>query len=68
MLPFTSDRAVSLTGEAWFEVAHDEKHPFTVDAGSLDLTVLGTTFNVSAYPEENYVEVVLESRKGPCKL
>ncbi len=62
-MPFTSDRAVSLTGEAWFEVAHDEKHPFTVDAGDLDLTVLGTTFNVSAYPEENYVEVVLESGK-----
>jgi ferric-dicitrate binding protein FerR (iron transport regulator) len=62
-MPFTSDRAVKLTGEAWFEVSHDEKHPFTVDAGDLDLTVLGTTFNVSAYPEEGYVEVVLESGK-----
>ena len=62
-MPFTADRAVSLTGEAWFDVSHDEKHPFTVDAGDLDLTVLGTTFNVSAYPEEGYVEVVLENGK-----
>jgi ferric-dicitrate binding protein FerR (iron transport regulator) len=42
-------------------VTHDEKHPFSVDAGNLDLTVLGTAFNVSAYPDENYTEVVLES-------
>lgn len=62
-MPFTHDRAVALKGEAWFEVSRDEKHPFTVEAGDLDLTVLGTTFNVSAYPEEEYVEVVLESGK-----
>jgi len=62
-MPFITDRTVELTGEAWFEVTHDEKHPFTVDAGDLDLTVLGTSFNVSAYPEEGYVEVVLEKGK-----
>jgi ferric-dicitrate binding protein FerR (iron transport regulator) len=62
-MPFSSDRAVSLTGEAWFEVAHDEKYPFVIEAGDLDLTVLGTTFNVSAYPEEDYIEVVLENGK-----
>ncbi len=62
-MPFTGDRSVALTGEAWFEVAHDEKHPFAIDAGDLDLTVLGTAFNVSAYPEENYTEVVLENGK-----
>lgn len=60
-LPFTSHREVSVTGEAWFKVAHDEKHPFTVAAGNIDLSVLGTSFNVSAYPEDNYTEVVLES-------
>jgi ferric-dicitrate binding protein FerR (iron transport regulator) len=60
-LPFTTKRDVSLTGEAWFEVKHDEKHPFDVMAGNVNLTVLGTSFNVSAYPEENYIEVVLES-------
>jgi ferric-dicitrate binding protein FerR (iron transport regulator) len=66
-LPFTRDRAVALKGEAWFEVSQDEKHPFTVDAGDIDLTVLGTRFNVSAYPEEDYVEVVLESGKVQVK-
>lgn len=62
-MPFTKDRSVTLDGEAWFDVARDEKHPFTVDAGSLDLTVIGTVFNVSAYPDEDYVEIVLESGK-----
>lgn len=60
-LPFSGKRDVTLSGEAWFEVTHDEKHPFSVDAGNLDLTVLGTAFNVSAYPDENYTEVVLEN-------
>ena len=62
-MPFTSDRAVSLAGEAWFEVSYDEKHPFTVDAGEVNLSVLGTEFNVSAYPDEDYVEVVLQNGK-----
>jgi len=62
-VPFTKKRSVTLEGEAWFDVARDEKHPFTVDAGSLDLTVVGTAFNVNAYPDEDYVEVVLESGK-----
>jgi len=62
-MPFTRERSVTLTGEAWFEVAHDENHPFAIDAGDLDLTVLGTTFNVNAYPEEDYVEVVLKTGK-----
>lgn len=60
-MPFVRERSISLSGEAWFEVTHDEKHPFSIEAGDLDLTVLGTAFNVSAYPEENYVEVVLEN-------
>ena len=60
-LPFSGQRDVTLTGEAWFEVTHDESHPFKVDAGNLELTVLGTAFNVSAYPDENYTEVVLEN-------
>ena len=60
-MPFEKKRNVALTGEAWFAVTHDEKHPFSVDAGNLDLTVLGTVFNVNAYPDENYTEVVLET-------
>lgn len=60
-MPFESKRNVALTGEAWFEVTPDAKHPFRVEAGNLDLTVLGTDFNVNAYPDENYTEVVLET-------
>ena len=59
-MPFEKERNVTLTGEAWFDVTHDTEHPFRVSAGNLDLTVLGTSFNVNAYPDENYSEVVLE--------
>jgi len=61
--PFTSDRKVKLEGEAWFDVSHDEKHPFEITAGSSVVKVLGTSFNISAYPAENYIEVVLNSGK-----
>jgi ferric-dicitrate binding protein FerR (iron transport regulator) len=60
-VPFTGDRLVSLYGEAWFEVAHDKNNPFVVDAGKATLKVLGTRFNLNAYPDEEYVEVVLEN-------
>lgn len=62
-LPFTDQREVTLDGEAWLEVSHDAEHPFDLSTGNLHLAVLGTSFNVNAYPEENYVEVVLESGK-----
>jgi transmembrane sensor len=59
-LPFTNDRQVKLEGEAWFEVNHDENHPFKISAGNSTVKVLGTSFNLSAYPAENYVDVVLQ--------
>jgi transmembrane sensor len=58
-LPFTNSRSVVLEGEAWFEVTHDTDHPFEINTGNSILKVLGTKFNVNAYPVENYVEVVL---------
>ncbi len=45
-------RQVFLTGEAYFDVAHDAHHPFIVTADKMDVTVLGTRFNVSSYPED----------------
>lgn len=42
----TRPEAVQLEGEAWFELAHDPRHPFTVTAGSATITDLGTTFSV----------------------
>jgi transmembrane sensor len=62
-LPFSNNRRIILEGEAWFEVTHDEEHPFTINSGSSSVVVLGTSFNISAYPTENYVEIVLSEGK-----
>jgi transmembrane sensor len=62
-LPFDKNRLITLNGEAWFEVCHDQVHPFEITSGSSIVKVLGTKFNMSAYPNENYVEVVLEEGK-----
>lgn len=46
---FSGDhREVFLEGEAYFDVAHDKKHPFIVRAGELNIKVLGTKFTVNA--------------------
>lgn len=42
-------RQVSLTGEAYFEVAKDKNRPFRIHANGTVIEVLGTTFNVNAY-------------------
>ena len=52
-------RRVQLNGEAYFKVAHDEKHAFIVQVGNLEVKVLGTSFNVSAYEDAKDVTVVL---------
>ncbi|MBF4516803.1 DUF4974 domain-containing protein [Flavobacterium sp. ANB] len=52
-------RNVFLTGEAFFEVTKDKQHPFIVNANQVDIEVLGTKFNVSAYPENPTVNSVL---------
>ena len=54
-----SMRRVELDGEAYFEVAHNEKLPFRVEARDCKLTVLGTKFNVSAYEEDPVVQTAL---------
>ncbi|MBO9585067.1 MAG: DUF4974 domain-containing protein [Flavobacterium sp.] len=53
------NRNVYLTGEAFFEVAKDKSHPFIVHANQADIEVLGTTFNISAYPENPTVNSTL---------
>jgi len=62
-LPFSNNRQVAIRGEAWFDVAHDASHPFEIFAGNSKIKILGTKFNLNAYPEENYVEVVIEEGK-----
>ncbi|MDC6367790.1 MULTISPECIES: FecR family protein [Flavobacteriaceae] len=60
------NRTVSLEGEAFFEVSKDAKRPFTVNTAELDIEVLGTEFNVSAYREDNQVYTTL--REGSVKV
>ena len=57
------DRSVILMGEATFSVAKDPKHPFIVKSADLQVTALGTEFNVSAYPEEHNVYASLLTGK-----
>lgn len=52
-------RKVFLTGEAFFEVAHDKKNAFVVNASKLDVQVYGTKFNVNSYQEDEVTDVVL---------
>lgn len=47
-------RKVEITGEAYFEVAHNAKVPFVVKVDGLDIQVLGTSFNVSAYKDSKH--------------
>ena len=56
-------RQVELTGEGYFEVQHNTAHPFVVAAGDIEVRVLGTEFNVMAYPEFNRIETTLINGK-----
>ncbi|MBL7969805.1 MAG: DUF4974 domain-containing protein [Prolixibacteraceae bacterium] len=55
-----NSREVFIEGEAYFDVAKDTKHPFEVNAGQLKVLVLGTRFNICAYPEENEFSATLD--------
>lgn len=50
-----STREVVLNGEAFFEVARDEKHPFIVKTKEMDVQVLGTSFNIMSYDDEPFI-------------
>ncbi|MCM4174120.1 FecR family protein [Arenibacter sp. TNZ] len=52
------DRTVFLSGEAFFDVTKN-KDPFIVNADNIEVRVLGTQFNVSAYPEDQSMNTVL---------
>lgn len=52
-------RGIQLSGEAYFEVTHNEKMPFVVNTQGVDIQVLGTSFNVRSYEAEKRVETTL---------
>jgi transmembrane sensor len=60
-----STREVTLTGEAYFDVAHTtapetgQKIPFIIHTSTIDIKVLGTAFNVRSYPGEKTIETAL---------
>ncbi|WP_020533291.1 FecR family protein [Flexithrix dorotheae] len=56
-------REVTLVGEAFFEVAKDSTKPFVIKSGNLTTTVLGTAFNIKAYPGEEDIKVAVEEGK-----
>jgi len=61
---FAADiRKVKLSGEAFFEVTRDTLHPFIIETVNASVEVLGTSFNVSAYPEAGLVEVNVKTGK-----
>jgi transmembrane sensor len=54
-----SERMVTLTGEAYFEVAKDKRHPFIVQSGGQEVKVLGTHFDINAFADEHVVRTTL---------
>ncbi|MFK7775790.1 MAG: FecR family protein [Saprospiraceae bacterium] len=56
-------RIVTLEGEAWFDVKHLDSIPFEIESGEAKTVVLGTAFNVRAYPQEDIIEVSVERGK-----
>jgi len=68
-------REVKMTGEVYFEVAGNKQQPFVVKIGDASIKVLGTHFNVNAYPDESSIKTTLisgsvqvEKRNKKCIL
>lgn len=53
------ERRIELTGEAYFEVAHNAQKPFKVISNGQTVEVLGTHFNINAYNDEQAVKTTL---------
>lgn len=60
-------RQVMLIGEAYFDVAKNPAKPFIVRASDIHVQVLGTRFDISAYPEDKMIQAVLEEGKVSLK-
>ncbi len=52
-------REIRLSGEAFFEVAHDADHPFIIHSGNIETKVLGTSFNIQAYDNQEEIAVMV---------
>lgn len=63
-----SDRTVELKGEAYFVVAKNKNRPFVVNLNGPSVRVLGTSFNIEAYPENDDIKVNLDEGRINLKL
>ncbi|GEP94957.1 FecR family protein [Chitinophaga cymbidii] len=59
-------REVTLTGEAYFDIYQQQDKPFVIHSGKVITTVLGTAFNIKAYPDQPSVTVTV--RRGKVKI
>lgn len=68
-LPFIrEERNIELIGEAFLNVAKNEKSPFVIQSGKVKVDVLGTQFNFKSYPDDNTIEVSLKEGKIDLNL
>src|SRR5690606_14155114 len=59
-------REVTLTGEAYFDIYQQKDNPFVIHSGKVITTVLGTAFNIKAYPDQPSVTVTVT--RGKVKI
>ena len=57
---FNQKREVQLSGQAFFDVNHQDENKFVVKTKYLDIEVKGTAFNIAAYTNEDQIDVTLE--------
>jgi len=63
-IPFSSEqREVTLSGEAYLEVVYENDRPFIVKTQNMNISVLGTSFNICVYPDEIEIKTTLVEGK-----
>lgn len=55
------NREITLTGEAFFNIRHNAAKPFIIHSENIQITDIGTAFDVKAYPNENEIKVSVET-------
>lgn len=61
------ERVIQLKGEGYFEVVPDKQRPFIVETAGLSIQALGTSFDIKAYSDDDYISAVLMTGKVSIK-
>ncbi|MCC8153376.1 MAG: FecR family protein [Tannerellaceae bacterium] len=61
--PITNSREISLNGEAYFEISTDSLRPMIINSESILVQVMGTSFNIKAYQDEDRIDITLVTGK-----